>query len=158
MVRPGHALYGYVSQARGHAPPRILSVQPALAWKARILSIKQLPEGAPVGYGGMFHTARPARIAILAVGYADGLSHRLSNRGKVIAKGQLAPIVGAVSMDLTTIDVTNCPGLRQGDPVTLLGAEGEAALDAQQMARLAGTISYDILCGIRARVKRVYVE
>ncbi|MEK7408991.1 MAG: alanine racemase [Acidobacteriota bacterium] len=158
MVRPGHALYGYVSPARGHAPPRILSVRPALAWKARILSVKQVPEGAPVGYGGMFHAPRPTRIGILAVGYADGLSHRLSSRGKVIAQGRLAPILGAVSMDLTTIDVTDCPGVREGDVVTLLGAEGEAALDAQQMARLAGTISYDILCGIRARVKRVYVE
>jgi len=97
------------------------------------------------------------RIAILAVGYADGLSHRLSNRGQVIAAGRLVPILGAVSMDLTTIDASDCPQLQPGDAVTLLGCEGEVALDAQQMARLAGTISYDVLCGIRARVKRLYL-
>ena len=97
------------------------------------------------------------RIAILAVGYADGLSHRLSNRGRVIAGGKFAPILGAVSMDLTTIDVTACPSIRAGDAVTLLGAEGSVSINAQEMARMAGAISYDILCGIRTRVKRVYV-
>lgn len=157
MVRPGHALYGYISPARGEAPRRILTVRPALSWKARVLAVKDMPAGALIGYGGMFQAPRPMRIGILAVGYADGLSHRLSNQGKVIAQGKLVPILGAVSMDVTTIDVTDCPGIQPGDPVTLLGAEGEVTLDAQQMARLAGTISYDILCGIRARVKRVYL-
>jgi alanine racemase len=98
------------------------------------------------------------RIAVLAAGYADGIPHRLGNRGHVIAKGKLAPVVGAVSMDLTTIDVTACPELRAGDAVTLLGAEGAVSIDAQQMARVAGTISYAVLCGIHARVKRVYVD
>ena len=100
---------------------------------------------------------------MLAAGYADGIPHRLSNRGHVIARGKLAPIVGAVSMDLTTIDVTASPEMRVGDAVTLLGSEGEASgsvvsIDAQQMARTAGTISYSVLCGISARVKRVYVD
>ncbi len=157
MVRPGHALYGYISPARGPAPQRVFEVRPALSWKARILSIKQVPQGSRIGYGGMFCAPRPMRIAVLAVGYADGLPHRLSNRGQVIAGGRLVPILGAVSMDLTTIDVSDCPELRPGDVVTLLGAEGETRLDAQQMARLAGTISYDVLCGIRARVRRLYV-
>jgi len=157
MVRPGHALYGYVSPARGPAPTSILHVRPALSWKARVLVVKEVPAGALVGYGGLFRASRPTRIAILAVGYADGFPHRLANRGRVIAAGRLVPVIGAVSMDLTTIDVTECPELRAGDAVTLLGCEGEAALDAQQLARLAGTISYDLLCGIRARVRRVYV-
>lgn len=157
MVRPGHALYGYVSPARGQAPPKLLDVKPALTWKARVLATKNMPEGALIGYGGIFRAPRPMRIAILAVGYADGLSHRLSNRGHVIAGGRLVPVLGAVSMDLTTIDVSACPSVRTGDSVTLLGSEGEVAIDAQQMARTAGTISYDILCGIRARVKRLYV-
>jgi alanine racemase len=90
------------------------------------------------------------------VGYADGLHHRLSNKGKVIANGRLAPILGAISMDLTSIDITECPPLAPGDPVTLVGAEGDVSLDAQQIARTAGTISYSILCGIGQRVKRVY--
>lgn len=157
MVRPGHALYGYVSPARGEAPARILEVKPALAWRASVLAVREVSEGTPIGYGGMFRAREPMRIAVLAAGYADGVSHRLSNRGKVIAAGKLAPILGAVSMDLTTIDVSACPAIQAGDAVTLLGREGEATLDAQQIARTAGTISYDILCRISARVRRVYV-
>ena len=157
MVRPGLALYGYISPARGKAPPRILEVKPALTWKAPVILTRDLPEGALIGYGGTFRAPRPTRIGILAAGYADGLPHRLSNRGQVIAGGKLVPILGAVSMDLTTIDVTDCPAIHAGDAVTLLGSEGEVSINAQQMARTAGTISYDILCGIRARVKRVYV-
>jgi alanine racemase len=157
MVRPGHALYGYVSPARGEAPPSQLQVQPALTWKASVLAVKEVPEGTAIGYGGMFRAPRAMRIAVLAVGYADGVSHRLSNRGQVIAAGKLAPILGAVSMDLTTIDVTECPSIVPGDAVTLLGREGDVTLNAQQIARAAGTISYDILCRISARVKRVWV-
>ena len=136
----------------------MLEVAPALTWKARVVTVKEVPEGALIGYGGMFRAPHPMRIAILALGYSDGLSHRLSNRGHVIAAGRLAPILGAISMDLTTIDVTESRSVRVGDAVTLLGAEGGVSINAQEMARTAGTISYDILCGIRARVKRVYVE
>ncbi len=157
MVRPGHAIYGYVSPARGDAPAPLLQVQPALNWKARILEVKDLPAGAKVGYGAMFTAERPTRMAVLAVGYADGMMHRLSNKGKVIAGGKLVPILGAVSMDLTSIDITDCPELAQGDAVTLLGREGNVTLDAQTIARAAGTISYSVLCGIGQRVKRVYV-
>lgn len=158
LVRPGHAIYGYVSPARGDAPPCTLHVLPALAWKARIVAVKDLPTGARVGYGGSFVAAGPMRIAILAAGYADGVSHRLSNKGKVIAGGRLASILGTVSMDLTTIDITASPQLRPGDEVTLLGREGDVSLDAQQIARAAGTISYNVLCGIGTRVKRFYVD
>ena len=158
MVRPGHAIYGYVSPpARGVGPAQVLQVKPALTWKAAILAIKDLPEGALVGYGGMFRTPRPMRIAVLAAGYADGIPHRLSNRGRVIAGGQFVSIIGAVSMDLTTVDISNSPSMRVGDAVTLLGAEGDVSIDAQQIAKLAGTISYSVLCGISARVKRVYL-
>lgn len=157
MVRPGHAIYGYTSPARGEAPPNLLHVKPALTWKAAVLALKDVAEGALVGYGGMFRAPSPMRIAILAVGYADGLPHRLSNRGKVIACGRLAPILGAVSMDVTTINATECPELTVGAPVTLLGQDGDASIDAQEIARTAGTISYSVLCGISSRVKRVYV-
>jgi alanine racemase len=158
LVRPGHAIYGYVSQARGDAPPSALRVSPALSWKARIVAVKDIPAGARVGYGGSYVAAAPMRIAILAAGYADGIPHRLSNKGEVIAGGRLAPILGTVSMDLTTIDITASPQLIPGDPVTLLGREGDISLDAQQIARAAGTISYNVLCGISARVKRFYVD
>jgi alanine racemase len=157
MVRPGHALYGYVSPARGDAPKPALDVKPILTWKAKILTVKEIPEGALVGYGGSFRAPEPMRIAVLAAGYADGVPHRLSNRGKVIAAGKLVPILGTVSMDLTTIDVSQATTLGPGDEVTLLGREGSVSLNAQQIARMAGTISYAILCGIGDRVERVYV-
>ncbi|HEY3457965.1 MAG TPA: alanine racemase [Bryobacteraceae bacterium] len=156
MVRPGHAIYGYVSPARGHAPARALQVKPALSWHATVLSVKDIPAGALVGYGGMFRAEKPMRIAVLAAGYADGIPHRLGNRGSVIVNGRLAPIIGAVSMDLTTIDVTESPATHTGDAVTLLGTEGNVSIDAQQIAKWAGTISYSVLCGIHARVKRIY--
>jgi alanine racemase len=157
MVRAGHALYGYVSPPRGSAPKQVLNVKPALTWKAKILAVKDIPEGTKVGYGGTFRAPAPMRIAILGAGYADGVFHRLSNRGKAIAAGQLTPILGTVSMDLTTIDISHAPDLKPGDSVTLLGTEGTVSLDAQQLARVAGTISYNILSSISARVRRVYV-
>ena len=158
LVRPGHAIYGYVSPTRGeHAPASSLDVHPALTWKAAVLAVKTLPAGTPIGYGAMYRAPREMRIAVLAAGYADGIPHRLGNRGYVIAQGKLAPIIGAVSMDLTTIDATDCLGLSVGDSVMLLGQDGEMSIDAQQMARTAGTISYSVLCGISARVRRVYV-
>lgn len=158
LVRPGHAIYGYVSPARGPAPPPVLAVQPALSWRTRIISMKDVPAGSRVGYGGTFTAPSPMRLAVLAAGYADGVPHRLSNKGKVIAGGRFAPIVGTVSMDLTTIDLTNSPGMGPGDEVTLLGREGDVSLDAQEIARTAGTISYNVLCGISARVKRFYID
>jgi alanine racemase len=153
LVRPGLALYGYVSASRGAAPAQLLKVAPALTWKARILLVKDLPAGARVGYGGLYTADRPLRIAILGAGYADGIPHRLSNRGLVMAGGQIVPMLGAVSMDVTTIDVSTAPELHIGDEVTLLGP----GLDAQAMARAAGTIAYAVLCGINSRVSRVFV-
>ncbi len=157
MVRAGHALYGYVSPARGDAPPQLLDVKPALTWKAKLLTVKDIPEGALVGYGGSFRAPKPMRIGILGAGYADGIFHRLSGRGRVIAAGKLTPILGTISMDLTTVDLSHTTSLAPGDEVTLLGTEGDASLDAQQIARVAGTISYNILCSISARVRRLYV-
>jgi alanine racemase len=157
MVRPGHAIYGYVSPVRGHAPGKLLQVKPALTWRATVLSVKDVPAGALIGYGGTFRATQPMRVAVLAAGYADGIPHRLSNKGSVIVDGKLAPILGAVSMDMTSVDVTQSPETKPGDAVTLLGSEGNVRMDAQQIARLAGTISYSVLCGIHARVKRLYV-
>ena len=158
LVRPGHAIYGYVSPARGTTQKSALQVRPALTWKTRVLSVKTVEEGALVGYGGIYCATRPTRIAVLAAGYADGIPHRLSNRGQVLAHGKALPIIGAISMDLTTIDVTDCPQLVPGDTVTLLGQSGSLSIDAQQMAKTAGSISYAVLCGISARVRRVYVD
>jgi alanine racemase len=157
LIRPGHAIYGYVSPVRGHAPAKILQVKPALTWRATVLAVKDAPAGALIGYGGTFRAPQPMRIAVLAAGYADGIPHRLSNKGSVIVNGRLAPILGAVSMDMTCIDITQSPETAVGDAVTLLGSEGNVRMDALQIARLAGTISHSVLCGIHARVKRIYV-
>ncbi len=158
LVRPGHAIYGYVSPARGNAPAPVLTVKPVLSWRTKIIAVKDIPAGARVGYGGAFQASAPMRLAVLAAGYADGIPHRLSNKGKVIAGGRLCSIIGPVSMDLTTIDITQSRHLVPGDEVLLLGHDGDVHLDAQQIARVAGTISYSVLCGISARVKRFYVD
>jgi alanine racemase len=157
MVRPGHGIYGYVSPPRGGGPATSIKVKPVMCWKAAVLTVKEIPANARVGYGGMFAAPGPMRIAVLAVGYADGVPHRLSNRGRVIVCGKYAPILGAVSMDLTTIDITHCPDVAIGQAATILGSEGGLKIDAQEIARQAGTISYSVLCGISSRVKRVYI-
>jgi len=157
MVRPGLSLYGYVGTARGAAPPRILEVRPVLTWRARLVAVKEVPAGASIGYGALFRAPHAMRIGMVAAGYADGLPHSLTNRGQVIAAGRLVPMLGAVSMDLIAVDLTECPSLQTGDAVTLVGREGDVSLDAQTLAEAAGTIPYAILCGIGNRVKRVYV-
>ncbi|MBL8236779.1 MAG: alanine racemase [Bryobacterales bacterium] len=156
LVRPGHAIYGYVSPAKGLNTASSLDVHPALAWKATILEVKDIPAGAAIGYGGIHTTNRPTRIAVLGVGYADGYPHRLSNKGRVLIQGRSVPVLGAVSMDLTTVDATGL-NVEPGHPATLLGADGAESIDAQQIAKLAGTISYSVLCGISSRVVRLYV-
>jgi alanine racemase len=158
MVRVGLAIYGYVPDSCGSAPRLLLDVQPALAWKARLLAVKDVPEGAPIGYGATFRAPRAMRIGIAGAGYADGIFRQLSNCGKVIADGKLTSILGAVSMDLTAIDLSHTAALAPGDEITLLGREGGVTLGADEVARAAGTIPYEILCGIGSRVKRVYVE
>lgn len=157
LVRPGYAIYGFVSRSKGKSPGELLNVAPALTWKATILLTKEVAAGDPVGYGAQYIAEKPMRIAILGVGYADGLPHRLGNRSHVLADGQPTPILGAVSMDVTTIDISHAPRLKAGDAVTLLGTEGSSTIDARQMARDAGTIAYSILCGISTRVPRIYV-
>lgn len=156
LVRPGLVLYGYWSTGRGAAPKPLVETQPVLSWKASIVTVKDVERGAPVGYGAIYKASRDMRIAVLGIGYADGLPHRLSNRGRILAAGKLTQILGAVSMDLTTIDVSHAPHLKAGDAVTIIGEEGDARQDARQLAHIAGTITYDVLCSISARVKRVY--
>ena len=157
LVRPGHSIYGYVSPARGQAPHSLLDVKPALSWRASVLCVKDVPVGAAIGYGATFVAPDDMRVAVLAAGYADGIPHRLGNTGNVIVQGRLCAILGAVSMDLMSVDVTHASQVRVGDAVTLLGSEGSVSIDAQQIAKQARTISYSVLCGIHARVKRVYV-
>ena len=128
------------------------ALHPVLRWRTEIMRLKDLPPGHAIGYGTTFHTKRPSRIATLPVGYADGYSRQLSNSGEVIVRGQRAPVVGRVSMDLVTIDVTDVAGAAIGDEVVLLGD----GITAEELAAKTNTISYEVFCRISARVPRVY--
>ena len=152
-VRPGLMLYGYVN-----GPTAAADLRPALSWKTRIMQVKQVGAGQPVSYGGTFVTSRPSTLAILPVGYADGYSRALSNRGHVLVGGRAVPIVGRVCMDLTVVDVTALPEARPGDEAMLLGRQGAAAITADDLAAWQDTISYEVLCRISPRLTRVYLE
>jgi alanine racemase len=153
LVRVGLSIYGYVPGPGGPAPESLIDVKPALTWRARVLQIKDLPAGAPVGYGARYTTSRPTRMAVVSAGYADGVFRQLSGCGSVRARGRWVPMLGTISMDMTTIDASDVPELQVGEAVDLLG-EG---FDASNIAALTGTIPYDVLCKIHPRVKRVHV-
>lgn len=164
MVRPGILLYGYsLPVMRGGkiiaepSLPLTPALTPVLTWKTRVLTVKDLAAGQAVGYMGTFVTKERSRIAVLPVGYADGYPRLLSNRARVIVRGEYAPVVGRVSMDLTTVDVGHIPGIAVGDEVTLIGTSNSKNVDAVELARLCDTVPYEILCGISQRVPRVYV-
>lgn len=161
MVRPGIALYGYhlpfERAGREVSGSKLrLDVKPVLTWKTRILSLRDVRANQALGYGGTYVTKAPARIAVLPVGYADGLNRALSSRGRVIVREHYAPIVGRISMDLTLADVTGLPGIAVGDEVVLLGAVDGLSIDAREHAELASTNVYEILCAISKRVPRKY--
>jgi len=161
MVRPGIALYGYFlpfeRAGREVSGSKLkLPVKPVLTWKTRILSLRDMRANQALGYGGTYVTKAPARIAVLPVGYADGLNRALASRGRVIVREYYAPIVGRISMDLTLVDVTGLPGVSVGDEVVLLGTVDGLSVDAQEHAELANTVVYEILCGISKRVPRRY--
>jgi alanine racemase len=158
LVRPGISLYGYYLPFAGKSAIQPPPVEPVLSWKARVISLRELPAGSALGYNGAFVTRRRSRIAALPVGYADGLSRRLSSRGQVIVRGALAPMVGRISMDITLVDMTDVHGVEVGDEVVLIGASGGLRISAWDQAKLAETIPYEVLCGISKRVPRKYVE
>jgi alanine racemase len=159
MVRPGIALYGYYlpfeRAGREVSGSKLrLPVKPVLTWKTRILSLREMPANQALGYGGTYVTKAPARIAVLPVGYADGLNRQLSAGGRVIVRENYAPIVGRISMDLTLADVTGLPDIAVGDEVILLGDVDGLSVDAREHAELARTNPYEILCNISKRVPR----
>jgi alanine racemase len=159
MVRPGLALYGYNLKCEGPgADAAHLPVRPVLTWKTRIIAMREIAAGTAVGYNGRWVAKRPTRLAVIPVGYGDGLNRQLSNKGQVILRDCYAPIAGNVSMDLTMIDVTDIPGSAIGDEALLIGSSEHCSIGADDQARLAGTIVYEILCGLSPRVPRVYVE
>lgn len=152
QVRPGLTLFGL--RPSGEVPDP--GLRPVLSLSTRLLQLKEMPEGSPVGYGATFVTPRPTLLGILPVGYADGLPRSLGNRGEVLVRGRRCPLVGRVSMDLCAVDLTGVEGVAEGEEVVLWGGEGSSRLDPWDWARWAGTIPYEILTGLSPRLHRVY--
>jgi alanine racemase len=155
FVRPGLLLYGIV-------PPPFAStipLEPVMSLTSRVVAVKGLRAGEGVGYGWRYEAVSPRTVAVVPAGYADGLDTRLSNRGAVLIRGQRAPIVGAVSMDMITVDVTDVSGVTPGDEVVLLGRQGQESwqqIDAREVAAAIGTIPWEIVCRLGSRVERQY--
>jgi alanine racemase len=162
MVRPGAILYGYHPgydpiERRAEMEKR-LPVRPVMSLRSRIISLRDVPQRAGVGYDAEFIAKKPSRIGVLAAGYGDGIHRSLGNHGNVLVRGALAPIVGIVSMDVTMIDVTAVPGVEIGDVATIYGLAGKQLLPASMVARSIGTVTSDLLCAVTQRVPRVYLS
>ncbi len=159
-VRPGIAIFGVSPQMGGKALADDLRL--VMRVRTEIVSLRDVPAGSPVGYGALFRAAHETRIATIPMGYADGLSRALTNVGHVLVRGKRAPIVGAVSMDMTMIDVTDVPGVQLRDEAVVLGAQegplGKDAIGADEIAQAIGTIPWEVLTAVSRRVPRFYRE
>lgn len=162
MARPGIGIFGVAPGDRGFSAPLSSQLKPVMRVCSDIIAIRDVPPGTPIGYGETWRANRTSRIATIAMGYADGLSRSLSNRGRVVVRGKLAPIVGAVSMDMAMIDVSGIDGVSVHDEVVVLGscqgAEGSAEVTAHDVAEAADTIAWDVLTAVSRRVPRFFRE
>jgi len=162
MARVGIGMYGLwpskETQVSANAVGRNrLGLEPVMTWKTRIAQIKQLRPGEYVGYGRTFRTTRETRLAVLPVGYADGYARSLSNAARVLVRGVRAPVLGRICMNLSMVDVTDVPDATPGDEVVLLGRQGEEAITAEDLARIAGTINYEIVARAAPGAPRIPV-
>lgn len=148
LVRVGLHLYGADDK----------ELHPVARWTAQVYQIRELKKGDSVGYGPLFRAPRKMKMAILGVGYADGYRRAFSNRAHVIVRGRRCPVIGAVSMDLTAVDVSKVPGISASDRAVLIGREGKEEITATELARHAGSISWEILTGISGRVPRIFTD
>ncbi len=153
LVRCGILLYGCLPRN-----VRSFSVAPAMSFRSYILQVKPIAAGAPVGYGATYRRETPGKIALAAVGYADGYPRLLSNRADALVGGSRAPVVGRVSMDLIALDVTHLETVHEGEEVVLFGAQNEGRILVEELADRVDTIPYEILCGVSARVPRLYLK
>lgn len=151
-VRPGIMLYG----AAPSLETATAELSPILAWKCRVIQVKDVPPGTGISYGHDFITSRESRIATIAVGYADGYPRSLTNCGQVLLGGMRVPVVGRVTMDMTMVDITGMNGILPGDEAVLIGKQGDVSVTADEIADLCHTINYEIFCGISSRVPRFY--
>jgi alanine racemase len=152
LVRVGIALYGLDPSTEERLPD---GFEPALAWKSTIAQVKTMPAGSSIGYGRTYVTQDEERIAVIPVGYADGFRRAPQHWGEVLVKGQRAPIAGRISMDQAAINVTHIPDVRIGDEVVLIGRQGDERITAEDVADRLGTINYEVVSAILARVPRV---
>ena len=161
MVRPGAILYGYHQSfepmEKKEEIMALMPFKPCLSLCARIITLRNLAPGQAVGYGARFVAQRPTRIAVINAGYADGILRQRTNRGFALLRGRRVPLVGSISMDLTTLDVTDVPEVVTGDVVTVYGRDGDIAMEASDVARELGTVTSDCLCALGRRVPRYYV-
>src|SRR5579862_7736632 len=161
MVRPGAILYGYYQSFdppdKGQEVREKLPITPSLSMRARIITLRDLPSGQGVGYSARFVTSRPSRIAVINAGYADGISRLRTNRGCALVRGRRVPLVGTISMDLTTLDVTDVPEVALGDVVTIYGRDGADSIVVSDVAAEIGTVTSDLLCALGRRVPRYYI-
>ncbi|HEK85926.1 MAG TPA: alanine racemase [Candidatus Aminicenantes bacterium] len=162
LARVGLGLYGLwpsketlVScRRRGQEP---LKLKPVLSWRARVAQIKPVPRGAYIGYGCTYRTTRPTKLAIVPVGYYDGYDRSLSNTAYVLIRGKRAPVRGRVCMNFIMVDISDIPGVKLEDRVTLIGTDGQDRITADQLAALAGTISYEIISRINPLIPRMVI-
>ena len=154
LIRPGLILYGLwpkPSQSKVK-----INLRPALSLKSRIVFLKDVPPGRAISYGGTHTTKKHTTIATIPIGYGDGLSRRLSNKGHVVVRGQRVPIIGRVCMDQIMVDVGNVKGVKKGDAVTLIGRQGNGSISVEEIAGLCDTIPYEVVCWLDKRVPRFY--
>lgn len=161
MVRPGAILYGYYQSfapsAMQQEVRQRLPLEPCLSLRARIIALRELPPNEAVGYGARFVTQGPSRIAVINAGYADGIVRQRTNHGCAIVRGKRVPLVGTISMDLTTLDVTTVPDAAVGDVVTIYGRDGDAQIVVSDVAREINTVTAELLCALGRRVARHYL-
>lgn len=154
LFRIGISLYGYYPS--DEVTKDIVKLKPALQLKAEIACIKTIPQGTAVGYGATYKAPRETVVATVPVGYGDGYPRALSNRGSMLVGGRRAPIIGRVCMDQTMLDITGIPGVREGDTVTVIGEAAGERITAEEVAGLAGSFNYELLCDLGKRVPRIY--
>ncbi len=156
VVRPGIILYGYYPSS--YLQGKVLDLMPAMTLKTQVVHVKELPEGHYVGYGRTHQTQKKTKVATIPVGYADGYSRRLGNKGRVLIRGQFAPIIGNICMDQFMVDVSNIEHVSVEDEVVLFGKQGNNEIPVEEIANILDTINYEIICMIGKRVPRVYVR
>jgi alanine racemase len=151
LVRPGLLVYG-----RPPLPDRKIGLRSVLQWKSRVVQARSFPAGTAVGYGLTARLERDSRLAVVPLGYADGWPRSLSNRGRVLIRGEWAAVIGRVSMDQFTVDVTDLPGITVGEEVVLVGGQGDRKQTVEEVAAEAGTNAHEILAGLSPRLPRLY--